>query len=126
MDEKNIKEAEIISTRVDEPKKQDAPTKVKSTDHARAIRFWGVFTDVASRFTIPGFVLSLLSGFALMILVNQGHLSEMLYPIMILAFVLSGLFLVGLILGMIGRAFLNHYKSKDPNFEKSIGNDNVF
>ena len=123
--EDNVTEIEVVSSRQDEQRKQDKPTRSLS-DHSKAIRFFGVFTSICFTLGLPGLILSLLAGLAFAILYSQGTMRTFMLVCMIIAFSLAAIFVLAIVLGFIGRAFLRKTKQKDPNFEDSVNDDSSF
>ena len=123
--EEGVTEIEVVDSKLDAPRKESKPTKTKD-DHSKAIRFFGVFTSTCFSLGFPGLLLSLLAGLAFAILYSQGSMGQLMLVLMIVSFSLAAAFLLALILGFIGRAFLRKTKEKDPNFEDSVNDDSAF
>ena len=114
----DIIDVEVLSETQAEVKEQKKPKKITS-DHSRAIEFWGrlsrVFTRLGSSL-IFGFGFSAL---AFTILFSQGGLLIFLV-LLCLAWSLTGLSLIAIILGIIFRKIMISYMKKDPNYEQYV------
>ena len=86
----------------------------------------GMAISMSATLGLPGLILSLLGGLAFAILYSQGTMATFMLVCMIIAFSLAAIFVLAIVLGFIGRAFLRKTKQKDPNFEDSVNDDSSF
>lgn len=124
MKDDNIIEVEVVSETISTPTKGEEKPKKTAWDHSKAISFWGKVQSYCLRFSWAA-ILTGIGIWAFSILFMESH-SPFYLTMLIICASLTGILLIGLVVGIIARAIMRKYKKDDPNFEQHVEDDEVF
>ena len=125
MEEEKIIEVEVESSSLDEPKKSEKAQRIRD-DYRGQIRFFGRASKMFFSIFTPLLFIFLALGLAFSILYSEVPDSPTRLVMMLVAWNLDGVFLVGVILAFVFRLIMRSFKKRDPNFEESVKRDDVF
>ena len=114
----DIIDVEVISETQAEVKEQKKPKKITS-DHSRAIEFWGKLSSIFLRIGNSAVFICGFGGLAFTILFSQTGFVFYLVMLIIL-WTLAVFSIISIILGVIFRRIMISYMKKDPNYERYV------
>lgn len=126
MEEENkIIEVEVEASSVDEVKRSEKGERIRG-DYRGAIYVFGRLYTRFMSICVPSFFIFLGLGLAFSILYSEARENVLRLGLMITFWGMVGLSLVGIILAFIFRFIMRSLKKRDPNFEESVKNDDIY
>ena len=124
-EQQKVIEVEVEASSVDEVKHSDKGERIRG-DHRRAIYVFGRLSSRFMSFSVPFFFIFLGLGLAFSILYSEAPQNTVRLGLMIAFWGMMGLSLVGIILSFVFRFIMRSLKKRDPNFEESVKNDDIY